>query len=121
MDLDPLAGFQSVKRTSGRRDRPIPNRADGEGGFQGTPGLPVLGEWDSLTLAVLEINGHGKVYWIKKSSILSEPSTLCEMFTTLGLGVDGTSEEQAIEADNVTPEDFGTLVHFYNEFGSVVL
>ena len=53
--------------------------------------------------------------------ILSEPSMLCEMFTTLGLGGDGMSEEQAIRLNNVMPEDFETLVHFYNDFGSVTL
>jgi len=46
---------------------------------------------------------------------------LCEMFAALGLGGDGTSEEQAIRLNDVTPEDFETLVHFYNDFGLVML
>lgn len=61
------------------------------------------------------------MYWIKKSTILSEPGILCEMSTTLRLEGDGTSEEQAIRLSDVIPEDFETLVHFYNEFGSVIL
>lgn len=51
--------------------------------------------------------------------ILSEPGVLCEMFSTLGLEGDGTSEEQAIKLNDVIPEDFETLVHFYNDFGLV--
>jgi len=38
------------------------------------------------------------------------------MFATLGLESDGRSEEQAIKLNNVTPQDFETLVHFYNDF-----
>lgn len=45
---------------------------------------------------------------------------LCEMFATLGLGGEGTSEEQAIGLNNVSPEDFGVLVHYYNDFRSVI-
>lgn len=66
---------------------------------------------------ILQVNGYGKVYWIKKSLISSEPSMLCEM-VTLGCGGDEMSEEQAIGLDNITPEDFETLVHFYNDFRS---
>ena len=61
------------------------------------------------------------MYWIKKSMVLSEPGMLCEMFAALGLEADGTSEEQAIGLNDVIPEDFETLVHFYNDFGLVVL
>ena len=58
---------------------------------------------------------------LKKSMVLSEPGMLCEMFAALGLGGDGTSEEQAIRLNDVTPEDFEMLVHFYNDFGLVML
>jgi len=61
------------------------------------------------------------VHWIKKSTVLSEPGMLCEMFAALGLEADGTSEEQAIRLNDVIPEDFETLVHFYNDFGLVIL
>ena len=81
----------------------------------------MVGERDGLTSKILQINGYAKIYWIKKNLILSEPSMLCEMFATLGLGGDGMSEEQAIRLNNVMPEDFETLVHFYNDFGSVTL
>jgi len=46
---------------------------------------------------------------------------LCEMFATLGLGGKGTSEEQAIELNDVNPEDFEMLFHYYNDFQSVIL
>jgi hypothetical protein len=46
---------------------------------------------------------------------------LCEMLAALGLGGGGSSEEQAIRLNNVTPEDFEKLVHFYNDFESVML
>jgi len=46
---------------------------------------------------------------------------LCEMFATLELGGDGMSEEQAIKLNNVMPEDFETLVHFYSGFESVIV
>ena len=61
------------------------------------------------------------MYLLKKSMVLSEPGMLCEMFAALGLGGDGTSEEQAIRLNDVTPEDFEMLVHFYNDFGLVML
>jgi hypothetical protein len=83
--------------------------------------LPVLGDQDGLISNVLQISGYDKVYSIKKSLILSEPSILCETFATLGLGGDGTSEERAVRLSNVTPEDFEALVHFYNDFESVML
>jgi len=73
----------------------------------------VLSDLYSLTSNLLEIDGHCKVYWIKKN--------ICEMFATLGLEGDGTSEEQAIKLNHVVPEDFETLVHFYHDFGSVIL
>ena len=41
---------------------------------------------------------------------------LCEMFATLGLEGEGTSEEQPIRLNNVTPEDFEALVHYYSDF-----
>lgn len=46
---------------------------------------------------------------------------LCEIFAALGLERDGTSEGRAIMLDDVTPEDFETLVHFYSDFESVTL
>ena len=61
------------------------------------------------------------MHWIKKSTVLSEPGMLCEMFAALGLEVDGTSEERAISLSDVIPEDFETLVHFYNDFRLVIL
>jgi len=67
-------------------------------------------------MVAFKINEHDKVYWIKKSLILSEPGMLCEMFATLELGGDGMSEEQAIRLNNIIPEDFEALVHFYNDF-----
>jgi len=70
---------------------------------------------------ILQIDGYSKVHWIKKSTVLSEPGMLCEMFAALGLEADGTSEEQAIRLSDVIPEDFETLVHFYNDFGLVIL
>ncbi|KAF9645249.1 hypothetical protein BDM02DRAFT_3189884 [Thelephora ganbajun] len=62
------------------------------------------------------IDGCSKVYWIKKNLILSEPGTLCEIFATLSVEGEGTSEEQAIKLNSVIPEDFEALVHFYNDF-----
>jgi len=44
-----------------------------------------------------------------------------EMHSTLGLGGNGMPEEQIIRLNNVTPEDFEALVHFYNDFESVML
>ena len=44
-----------------------------------------------------------------------------EMLSSLGLCGDEMPEEQAIRLNNVTPEDFETLVHFYNDFESVIL
>jgi len=67
-------------------------------------------------MVAFKANGHSKVYWIKKRPLLSEPSMLCEMLAALGPGSDGTSEEQAIRLNDVIPEDFETLVNFYNEF-----
>ena len=84
-------------------------------------GLPALSDLYSLTSNLLQIDGYCKVYWIKKNVISSEPGVLCEMFATLGLEGDGTSEEQAIKLNDVMPEDFETLVHFYHDFGSVIL
>jgi hypothetical protein len=46
---------------------------------------------------------------------------LGEMFATLGLEGEGTSEERAIRLNNVIEEDFETLVHYYNDFELVVL
>jgi hypothetical protein len=46
---------------------------------------------------------------------------LCEMFATLGLEGGGTSEEQAIKLNNASPEDFESLVHYYNDLQSVTL
>jgi len=69
-------------------------------------------------MVAFKVNGYSKAYWIKKNMILSESGMLCEIFTALGLGSDGTSEEQAIVLDDVLPEDFETLVHFYNDFES---
>lgn len=46
---------------------------------------------------------------------------LCEMFATLRLEGGGTSEEQPIRLNSVIPEDFETLVHYYNDFQSVIL
>ena len=43
------------------------------------------------------------------------------MFATLGLESEGTSEEQAIRLNNANPEDFETLVHYYNNFQLVIL
>lgn len=43
------------------------------------------------------------------------------MFATLGLGGEGTSEDQAIMLKDVVPEDFEMLVHYYNDFQSVIL
>jgi hypothetical protein len=43
------------------------------------------------------------------------------MFATLGLEGEGKSEEQIIRLNNVTPEDFETLVHYYNDFQLVIL
>lgn len=80
----------------------------------------VLADRAGLTLKILQVNGHNKVYWIKRSLVLSEPGMLCEMFATLGLDGEGTSEEQAIKL-NVIPEDFETLVHYYNDFEFVTL
>ena len=45
---------------------------------------------------------------------------LCEMFATLGLEGDGMSEERAIGLNDVMPEDFEMLVHFYNDFEFVM-
>ena len=42
-----------------------------------------------------------------------------EMLSALGLGGDGMSEEQILRLNDVAPEDFETLVHFYNDFESV--
>lgn len=56
---------------------------------------------------------------MKKSLVLSEPGMLCEMFATLGLNGEGTSEEQAIGLNGVLPTDFEMLVHHYNDFQSV--
>lgn len=83
--------------------------------------MPVPSDWDSLTSNPSQIDGYNEVYRIKKSIILSEPGMLCEMFTALGLGGDGTSEEQAVGLSDIVPEDFETLVHFYNDYGSVTL
>lgn len=82
--------------------------------------LPLV-DRDRLTSDVLQVDGHDKVYWIKKTLVLSEPGMLCEMFAALGLESDGTSEEKAIRLNDITPEDFETLVHFYNDFESVTL
>jgi hypothetical protein len=79
----------------------------------------VLADRAGLTLKIMQVNGHSKVYWIKKSLVLSEPGMLCEMFATLGLDGEGASEEQAIKL-NVTPEDFEMLVHYYNDFEFVI-
>lgn len=46
---------------------------------------------------------------------------LCEMFATLGLEGGGSSEEKAVGLNDVSPEDFGMLVHYYNDFPSVIL
>jgi len=67
-------------------------------------------------MVAFKINGYNKVYWVQRSSILSEPGMLCEMFATLGLEGEGTSEEQAIRLNNANPGDFETLVHYYNNF-----
>ena len=80
--------------------------------------MPPPDDIDGLTSNILQIDGHSKVYWVKKSTILSEPSILCEMLATVESG--GTSEEQAVGLKDVNLQDFETLVHFYNEFGSVV-
>jgi hypothetical protein len=45
---------------------------------------------------------------------------LCEMFATLGLEGEGMSEERAIGLTDVVPEDFKMLVHYYNDFQSVI-
>lgn len=58
------------------------------------------------------------MYWVKKGTILSEPSILCEMLATVES--DGTLEEQTVTLRDVELQDFETLVHFYNDFGSVV-
>lgn len=68
----------------------------------------------------MQIDGYDKVYRMKKK-ILSELGTFSEVFSTLGLGGDRMPEEQIIRLDNVTPGDFETLVHFYNDFESVIL
>lgn len=73
-----------------------------------------------LTLKFSQVDGHDKVYRIKKT-VLSEPGVFSEMLSTLGLSDDGMSEEQIIRLNNVTLEDFETLVHFYNDLESVVL
>lgn len=83
--------------------------------------MPVPNDRGSPTSNILQIDGYSKVYWIKKGTILSEPGMLCENFATLGLEGDETSEEQTVRLSGVTPEDFETLVHFYNDFGLVIL
>lgn len=44
-----------------------------------------------------------------------------EMLSGLGLDGDGMPEEQIIRLNDGTLEDFETLVHFYNDFESVIL
>jgi len=67
----------------------------------------------------LQIDGYDKVYRIKKT-ILSEPGVFSGMLSTFGLGGDGMPDEQTIRLNDVTPEDFETLVHFYNDFELVI-
>ena len=80
--------------------------------------MPPPNDIDGLTSNTLQIEGHGKVYRVKKGTILSEPSILCEMLATVESG--GTLEEQAVTLRDVELQEFETLVHFYNDFGSVV-
>lgn len=102
-----------------RRGRPTTRScADGDGGIQGAARLPPPNDMDGLTSSILQIDGHSKVYSVKKSAILSEPSILCEMLATVES--DGPLKDQAVKLRDVVLQDFEMLVHFYNEFGSVM-
>lgn len=118
-DLKSPTGFQSAEGTAVRRDRSATRTcADGDGGIPGAARLPPPNDIDGLTSNILQIDGHSKVYSVKKSTILSEPSILCEMLAAVEN--DGTLEDQIVRLKDVILQDFETLVHFYNEFGSVV-
>jgi len=69
-----------------------------------------------MEMVAFKINEHSKIYWIQRNLILSEPGMLYDMLAKLGLEGEGTSEEQIIRLNNVTPEDFEALVHYYNDF-----
>jgi hypothetical protein len=118
-DLKPSTGFQSAEGTAVRRGCPTTRScADGDGGIQGAARLPPPNDIHGPTSNILQIDGHSKVYRVKKSTISSEPSILCEILAAVAS--DGTPEEQAVRLKDVVLQDFETLVHFYNDFGSVM-